>query len=93
MGNVPNDQQTSAKYYNTKVQERIQAGKPTPPLSEGALIADEVKVAAKLHWNSRDDSLVGHSMTPLELSTLQDLHLTLNDAKAQKADYVLQTLW
>ncbi len=79
--------------YNIKVQEHVQAGKPNPPLSEGVLIADEVKVAAKLHWNSRDDSLVGHSMTPQELSTLQDLYLTLDDSKAQKADYVLQTLW
>ena len=80
-------------HYNTKVHEHIQAGKPNPPLSEGALIADEVKVAAKLHWNSRDDSVVGHSMTEQELSTLQDLYLTLDDTKAQKADYVLQTLW
>lgn len=81
------------QHYNTKVQEHVHTGKPTPPLSEGALIVDEVKVAAKLHWNSCDDSLVGHSMTPLELSTLQDLYLTLDDTKAQKADYVLQTLW
>lgn len=80
-------------HYNIKVQEHLQAGKRNPPLSEGALIADEVKVAAKLHWNSRDDSLVGHSMTPLELSTLQDLYRTLDDTKPQKADYVLQTLW
>ena len=65
-------------HYNTKVQEHIQAGRLNPPLSEGALIADEVKVAAKLHWNSCDDSVVGHSMTELELSTLQDTsHLTV----------------
>ena len=57
-------------HYNIKVQEHIHAGKPNPPLSEGALIADEVKVAAKLHWNSCDDSLVGHSMTTEELSRM-----------------------
>lgn len=51
------------RHYNIKVEEHVQAGKPNSPLSEGTLIADEVKVAAKLHWNSRDDSLVGHSLT------------------------------
>ena len=79
-------------HHNIKVQEHVQAGKSNPPLSEGALIANEVKVAAKLHWNSRDDSLVGHSMTPQELSTLQDLYLTLDDLKAQKADYMFYRL-
>ena len=38
--------------------------KTNPPLSEGILIADEVKMAAKLHWNSCSDILVRHSMTP-----------------------------
>ncbi len=60
-----------------------------PPLSEGYLIVDEVKVAAKLHWNSRDDSLVGHSMTADEIATLQDLYLVLgNDPSTEKTDYV-----
>ena len=58
------------------------------------MIADEVKVAAKLHWNSRDDSLVGHSMTADEMSTLKDLYLSLEeDPTVKKADYILQTLW
>ncbi len=80
--------------YNARVQAHIQAGKPCPPLSEGCLIVDEVKVVAKLHWNSRDDSLVGHSMTADEMATLQDLYLVLgNDPSTEKTDYVLQTLW
>ena len=49
-------------------------GNPLPPLSEGTLIADEVKVAAKLHWNSRYDNIVGISMTPDEMATLKDLY-------------------
>ena len=62
-----------------------------PRLSEGALIIDEVKVATKLLWNSRDNSLVGHSMT---MATLQDLYQSLDeDPKCTKCDYVLQTLW
>lgn len=81
-------------HYDTKVQEHIESGKPCPPLSEGVLVVDEVKVAAKLHWNSRDDSLVGHSMTSDELATLTDLYQTLDDGhKTAKTSYVLQTLW
>lgn len=84
---------TERNHYNIRIQEHIKAGKPHPPLREGVLIANEVKVAAKLHWNSHDDSLVGHSMTTNELSTLQDLYTTLENPKAEKADDVLQTLW
>ena len=79
--------------YDARVEEHIKSGKRRP-LSEGALIADEVKVAAKLHWNSKDDSLVGHSMTPEELSTLHDLYTALDtESSPQKTTYVLQTLW
>ncbi len=80
--------------YDACVQAHIQAGKPWIPLSEGYLIIDEVKVAAKPHWNSRNDSLVGQSMTPEEMATLQDLYLVLGDDQStEKTDYVLQTLW
>ena len=34
----------------------------TPPLCKGVLVFDEVKVAAKLHWNSRNDTIVGMYM-------------------------------
>ena len=75
--------------YDAQVREHIEAGKENPPLSEGALIADEVKVAAKLHWNSRDDSLVGHSMTADDMATLQDLYLSIDeDPGLKKADYM-----
>lgn len=76
--------------YKEQIAEAKQAGKK-PPISEGVLIADEVKVAAKLHWNSRNDSIVGHSMTADEMATLQDLYK--DDMQASKADYILQTLW
>ena len=53
-----------------------------------------MKVAAKLHWNSRDDSIVGHSMTADEMATLRDLYAVLNnESQVTKADYILQTLW
>ena len=80
--------------YDAQAQQHLKEKKPNPPLHEGALIADEVKVAAKLHWNSRDDSIIGHSMTAEDMATLQDLYRSLEkDPKAVKADYVLQTLW
>ena len=44
-----------------------------------------VKVAAKLHWNSRDDKIVGHSMTSEEMSTLSDLYkVFLTDMHSKK---------
>ena len=80
---------TKRSLYDAQV-EHLQAGKQNPPLSEGAY---EVKVAAKLHWNSRDDSPVGHSMTA-DMSALKDLYISLDeDPDMKKADCVLQTLW
>lgn len=77
--------------YDAEVQQHLKSGKPNPPLREGALII-EVKVAAKLHWNSRDDSIVGQSMTADEMVTLQDLYMSLEeDPQAKNTDYVLQT--
>ena len=77
--------------YNERIAEATKAGKKSP-LSEGVLIADEVKVAAKLHRNSRDDSIVGHSMTADEMATLHDLYSVLNDdTQSSKADYIMQT--
>ena len=79
--------------YNEHVLEATKAGKK-PPISEGVLITDEVKVAAKIHWNSRDDSIVGNLMTANEMATLRDLYSVLNDdTHTSKADYIMQTLW
>ena len=36
-----------------------------PPLGEGVLIFDEVKVAMKVSWNSRNEELVGLAMTSI----------------------------
>lgn len=65
-----------------------------PPLGEGVLIFDEVKVAMKVSWNSRNEELVGLAMTSAEMQTLQDVYNTISsDSKTQKASYILQTLW
>ena len=80
--------------YDDRVKRHIAANKPSPPLCKGAIIVDEVKVAAKLHWNSRNDKFVGHSMTVQEMATLSDLYENLEtDSKAEKTNYVMQTLW
>ena len=77
--------------YDNRIHDGVTSGSPLPPLSESVLIADEVKVAAKLHWNSRDDNIVGTPMTPDEMATL---YLDLDDdPTTSKANYVLQTLW
>ena len=66
--------------------------KDSPPVCKGVLIFDEVKVAAKLHWNSRNDNFVGHTMTSQEMATLSDLYETLEtDPETKKTDYVMQT--
>lgn len=82
------------KKYDARVQEHKDTGKK-PPLSQGVLILDEVKVAAKLHWNSSNDSLVGHAMTPEDMASLYDLYSVLDDSERglEKADYIMQTLW
>ena len=63
------------------------------PLGEGALIFDEVKVASKLQWNSRDNSLIGYAMTLDELASLQDVYMSLDKEQQAKTDYVMQTMW
>lgn len=77
--------------YDARVAEYVASSRPHPPLRKGTLIFD---VAAKLHWNSRDNQLVGHTTTPEEMSSLKDLYEVLeSDPEAENADYVMQALW
>ena len=41
------------------------------------MVFDEVKVAAKLHWNSHNDALIGHSMTAQGMAIFCDLYAKL----------------
>ena len=74
--------------YDVRVQATNQF---TPPLCKDVLVFDEVKVAAKLHWNSRNGTIVGHTMTAQEMATLSDLYLKLDvdDNDTKKTDYIL----
>ena len=50
----------------------------TIPLSDGIVIFDEVKVSMNLQWNSRNDSLIGYTMTRDDLSSLCDVYQLLD---------------
>jgi hypothetical protein len=68
-------------------------GKPVPD-GFGALIFDEVKVIAKVMWNSKNNALIGYAMTPEEMSSLHDIYLHLDeDGRKLKTNYILQFLW
>ena len=79
--------------YQAMIEQKKAQGLKTP-LGEGVVIFDEVKVASKVSWNSRDEALVGLAMISTEIRTLQDVYQSLDpDAKTQRTSYVLQTLW
>ena len=64
------------------------------PLREVSLIFDEVKVTAKLQWNSRDNSLIGYAMTSDEMASMTDVYQSIDkDAKVPRTDYIMQTMW
>ena len=71
------------KLYDGRVKEATQRQKMNKdfpiPLSKGVLIFDEVNVAMKIHWNSRDDTLIGYAMTRDEMSSLRDVYELLDD--------------
>ena len=79
--------------YQQKRKEASTNGKLLP-LGERSLIFDEVKVAAKLQWNSSDNSIVGYAMTRDEMASLQDIFQEIDkDTPTPKTDYILQTMW
>ena len=70
--------------YNARVQNRS-CGLSNPPLCQGPFISDEVKVAAKLHWNSCNDQKFGHTMTAKEMTSLHDIYTLLDEELAVKS--------
>ena len=64
------------------------------PEEEGVLIFDEVKVIARLLWNSRSQRMVGLAMTHEDMSCLHDVYQALDpDALTKSTTYILQFLW
>ena len=77
--------------HDACVKQSQSGGCLNPPLCQGALIFDEVKVAVKLHWNSRDDQI---AMSAEEMTSLQDIFTLLDEEPGvERATYVMQTLW
>ena len=86
-GEIESRLQSECAQYTKRKQEST----THPPTGHGVLIIDEVKVAAGVHWSSRDDSIVGFAMTSQDMSTLQDLYQSID--LSDETTYVLQTLW
>ncbi len=58
------------------------------------LIFDEVRVVARLMWNSRNQRVVGFSMSHDDMANLLDVYQALDpDAATKSTTYVLQFLW
>jgi hypothetical protein len=71
------------KKYTAMCEQLEAEGKPVPD-GFGALIFDEVKVIAKVLWNSKNNALIGYAMTPEEMSSLHDIYLHLDEGKQNK---------
>ena len=81
------------KQYDDMIKEKRLAGE-LPPLSEGFLIFDEVKVGSKVHYHANSGKLVGLAMTSDELGSLHDVYRSLDEKhRTKEISYVLQFLW
>ena len=79
--------------YANLCDVKVKAKLP-PPLWEGALIFDEVKVTANVYWNAKANKFMGHTLSHEDISTLHDVYQQLDtESKTKKASYVLQFLW
>ena len=79
--------------YDVFKQETASLGTP-PPLGEGVLILDEVKVVGKICWNSKNGKLSGIAMDGDALGSLKDLHADFGqETGPAPAEYFLQFLW
>ena len=76
--------------YRT-LQQSFQDQSGAVPLSDGAVIFDEVKVISSLIWNSRSHHLVGLAMSPQNQAILQDI-LAIFDptSRIKQTNYILQ---
>ena len=77
----------AASHYKTFKEQKEQLQK-LPPEADGVLIFDEVRVIARLMWNSRSERMVGFAMTHEDMANLLDVYQTL-DAEAATQKYYL----
>ena len=84
------EQQVNYTKYKSEVQQRGQ----NQPLGEGILIFDEVKVTAKVKWNSASQKILGLALSADEFSYLDDVYDQVNPARDPlPAEYNIQFLW
>ena len=68
-------------------------GKPEPK-GDGLLIFDEVKVVARLMWNSQSQNIIRLAMDPDEMASLHDIYFThASNNKLQQTSYIMQFMW
>ena len=78
------------RYDALKLEKAKEA---TPPIGEGILIFDEVKVISKVLWNSRSEEMYGLAMTDADMSSLGDVFSELSEKKVERTEYALQFIW
>lgn len=79
--------------YDDYVIEQIAKGLKKP-MGDGILIFDEVNVAPKVAWNSKNHKLIGLAMSAHDLGTLDDIYSQISTEESlPKAGYMLQFLW
>ena len=82
-GNVDAYLKKERSLYDEMIKEAKERLKVIPttliPLSNGALIFDEIKVTMQLQWNSSNDRLIGYAMTRDDMSSLRDVYELLGD--------------
>ena len=69
-------------------QKRILDGKKESK-KDGVLIFDEVKVISRLMWNSRSQTLLGLSMRPEEMASLDDIYQMADNSCAAQTSHIL----
>ena len=69
--------------YENLCDVKLKANLP-PPLWEGALIFDEVKVTANVYWNAKANKFIGHALSHEDMSTLHDVYQQLDTESKTK---------
>ncbi len=57
------------------------------------MIFDEVKVISRLMWNSRNQQLIGLSMSHSDQASLADIYQLLIGERVEQTSYILQFIW
>ena len=82
-----------ARMYTVYKEDMRIQGKPEPK-GDGVLIFDEVKVVARLMWNSRSQKIIGLAMSPEEMASLHDIYFhSAATERTQQTTYIMQFLW